>query len=74
MGLLDIYFYLQCFNTTIAICLNGLLIFLVLRYSSKNMGNYRYLIASFAIFETVYAMVVFIGMPVGSLFTVSIGW
>lgn len=67
MALMDVYHDVQAVNTVTAVVFNVFLMFLIISHSNKNIGKYKYLLMAYACFEAVYALVVFVGMPVSFL-------
>lgn len=54
----------QSMITVLAVLLNILLV-VVISFTPAKIGAYKHLMKAFAVFEAIYAIVVFVGMPVG---------
>lgn len=64
IGEFKILFYSILFFAVISLIVNATLITLILKYSRKEMGAYRYLLLTFASFDIYYGVVHFLVMPV----------
>ena len=53
----------QCGLTGAAVVFNATLLAVIIK-SKANLGNYKYLMLSFCVFEALFAIICFIGMPV----------
>lgn len=64
MNHLDVAINCQILFTFMAVLLNSILLYLILWHTRCNMGFYKYLLAGYSAFEMLFAIAVFIGMPV----------
>ena len=65
---LSLFFLIQGGNTLLAIVLNLFLVYLAIFQTRSNIGSYQMIVIVYALFEALYAIVTFIGMPVSQSF------
>lgn len=62
---LNVFFIIQGVNTTLAVIFNLFLAYLAIFKCKNRHGSYQTIVIVYALFEALYAIVTFIGMPVG---------
>lgn len=59
-----IIYIFQGSSTILAVVTNIFLVYVIKNHTRNQIGNYKYLLIVFALFEAFYSIVVFVGMPV----------
>ena len=54
----------QLIGTSVALILNSFLIYVIVNHSVQKYGFYKYIMIMYSIFESIFAVVVLLGLPV----------
>lgn len=63
------FFGVQAITSALSVLFNSTLIYLVCRYTGRQLDSYQYLIIVYAVFEMTYSILLFLAMPVSSIFS-----